>query len=341
MSASVHSTAPASPGTPAVTADPVVLIPVYNDWESVRLVLRQLDAELERHHARADVVVVNDGSTTPPGAWLDFVPRALGRIDQLTLWRNLGHQRALAIGLCHLASQPAVRTVVVMDGDGEDRPSDVLPLIQASEASGSLAFARRMRRSEGALFSVFYHLFRLLHRLLVGLPVEVGNFSAVPHAMLQRIVVVSELWNHYAAAVVRARLPRVLIPTTRARRLAGRSQMDFLALVTHGLSGMSVFADRIGVRLLSATGVLMVLLFVAIGATLGVKFFTTLAIPGWATMALGVLFILLSQAALLSLVFVFMIQFGRANVARLPITDFEAFIQECRTVYPAADGADT
>lgn len=340
MSDSLHSPARASSGTPVDAADPVVLIPVYNDWESVRLVLRQLDAELETHEARADILVVNDGSTAAPGAWLDFVPRALGRIDELTLWRNLGHQRALAIGLCHLATQPAVRTVVVMDGDGEDRPSDVLPLIRASENSGSLAFARRMRRSEGAVFSVFYHLFRLLHRVLVGLPVEVGNFSAMPHAMLQRIVVVSELWNHYAAAVVRARLPRVLIATTRASRLAGRSQMDFLALVTHGLSGMSVFADRIGVRLLSTTGVLMVLLLGAIGATLGVKFFTTLAIPGWATVALGVLFILLSQAALLSLVFVFMIQFGRANVTRLPITDFEAYIQERRTVYPAADGAD-
>ncbi|MBL0171659.1 MAG: glycosyltransferase [Gemmatimonadaceae bacterium] len=312
---------------------PIVLIPVYNDWNSLRLLLRQLDSELTGHGASADVLVVNDGSTSVPTTWLDFVPHAIGRIEILTLWRNLGHQRALSIGLCHLATLDLERTVVVMDGDGEDRASDVLPLVHASTEHGHIAFAKRMRRSEGMVFSLFYYQFRIVHRLLVGFPVEVGNFSAIPFPILKRLVVVSELWNHYAAAVVRARLPRVLVPTARGTRLAGRSHMDFLALVSHGLSAMSVFADRIGVRLLAATGFLMLLLLAGIGATVGVKFFTSLAIPGWATVATGVLFILLSQAALLSLVFVFMIQFARASMTRLPIRDFDAYVESLTCVY--------
>jgi hypothetical protein len=319
------------------TARPILLIPVYNDWQSLRLLLPLIDAELAKRGARADVLVVNDASTILPPSLEDLTLYAIRRVEMLSLRRNVGHQRAIAIGLCHLASTRVDRTIVVMDADGEDRPSDVLRLIDASMQSGTIAFAKRTRRSEGLLFSLFYHLYRAAHRVLVGFGVEVGNFSAMPFSVAQQLVVVSEVWNHYAAGVVRAKLPRELVPTERGPRLAGQSHMDFPGLVSHGLSAMSVFADRIGVRLLAATGVLMALLVVGIIATLAVRFFTHLAIPGWATVATGVLLILLAQAALLSLVFAFMIQFARTGLSHLPIRDYEPFVASLDCLY-ARDG---
>jgi polyisoprenyl-phosphate glycosyltransferase len=141
----------------------------------------------------------------------------------------------------------------------------------------AIVFAERRRRSEGLLFTILYHTYRLMHKVLTGVSVRVGNFSAVPRHLLSSIVAVSELWNHYAAAVVKARLPYTTIPTRRGTRLHGRSSMRFVSLVTHGLSAMSVFGDAIGVRLLIASlafGVLgalglMVILYVRLGTRCG------------------------------------------------------------------------
>ena len=104
------------------------------------------------------------------------------------------------------------------------------------------------------MFALFYRLYRIAHWLLTGIRVEVGNFSVVPYPVVKKLAVVSEMWNHYAAAVTHARIPTTLVPTVRGKRLAGRPTMNFVSLVAHGLDGMSVFADRIGVRLLATTG---------------------------------------------------------------------------------------
>jgi 2-polyprenyl-3-methyl-5-hydroxy-6-metoxy-1,4-benzoquinol methylase len=79
--------------------------------------------------------------------------------------------------------------------------------------------------------------------MLTGISVRVGNFSILPRSYLSTLIVLSELWNHYAAAVFRSRLKFEMIPIPRGRRIAGASRMNFVSLVTHGLSAASVFSD--------------------------------------------------------------------------------------------------
>jgi hypothetical protein len=125
--------------------------------------------------------------------------------------------------------------------------------------------------------------------VLTGRRVEVGNFSVLPWSVLERLVGVSEIWNHYAAAVYRARLPVVQIDVPRAARVTGESRMSFVALVTHGLSAISVYGETVGVRMLFLAAGLILLVLLGIAAVVGVRLFTTLAIPGWATTASGLL----------------------------------------------------
>ncbi|WP_165226352.1 glycosyltransferase [Aquisphaera insulae] len=312
--------------------DVVVLIPIYNDWASFRILIERLDSALRARPAGGDscrVVAVDDGSTEPPPMTLD-VPRLerIARVDVLRLRLNLGHQRAIAVGLCHVQACCPCRTVVLMDGDGEDSPDDVSRLLDRCEGGGGrkIVFAERVKRSESATFRVGYFAYRLLHRVLTGIPVRVGNFSVIPATVLDRLVVSSDLWNHYAASVVKARLPHDMLPTPRARRLAGQSRMDVVALVTHGLSAMSVFGDRIGVRLLIAVSVLTGLALAALGATVAIRLTTSLAIPGWATTAAGLLVVLLAQLFLLMMVFVFVALGGREGSSVIPARDHVHYV---------------
>lgn len=226
-----------------------ILMPVFRDAPSARAVISA--AVVHLHPREVRFVVVDDG-TIPPIAAADLVDEGRGPLTLVTLRRNLGHQRAIAVGLAYIAEQPDADAVIVMDADGEDRVEDLPRLIEAWKANGGAAvvFAERTRRLESLRFRVLYQAYRHLHRLLTGIPVRFGNFSLVPRTLLLRLVYCSELWNHYAAAIMRARLPYTSIPTVRGQRLEGRSQMGFVSLVMHGLSALSVFSDTIGVRIL-------------------------------------------------------------------------------------------
>jgi hypothetical protein len=173
--------------------------------------------------------------------------------------------------------------------------------------------------------------------VLTGNAVRVGNFSYVSPAALERLVVVSELWNHYAAGVTKARLPYALVPTSRGTRIAGESRMNVAALVVHGLSAISVFGDVVGVRLLGAT----VLVMGAALAASAVALFRGGMVAGWFPSAALVLVLVTSQTLVLALFLAFVVLSARQSLSFVPIRDYELFISgvEASPPLPASGGA--
>jgi polyisoprenyl-phosphate glycosyltransferase len=315
----------------------IVLIPVFNDWGAVEILLDHLDRAVTALPWRIRALLIDDGSIDPaPVAQLNGPFASIGQLDVLLLRRNVGHQRALAIGLAYIEANLPCQAVVIMDGDGEDDPADVPRLLARFEEHRRqrVVFAARTRRSEGLVFRGFYHFYKSLHRLLTGIPVRVGNFSVIPQQSLHRLSVVSDLWNHYAAAVFKARLPMDMIATVRMPRLAGESTMNFTSLVIHGLSAISVFGDRVGVRMLTAASVLVVMALAALATVVGLKLLTDLAIPGWATYTAGLLVVFMLQVLMIMAVFVFAVLSGRDSSSFLPIRDHGYFVHELARIYP-------
>ncbi|MGH9427094.1 MAG: glycosyltransferase, partial [Terriglobia bacterium] len=283
----------------------VILTCVYNDWVSCRELLPLLDAELNRAGLSADLLLVDDGSTqAQPQSLIPESPKALGQINVLELRKNMGSQRAIAVGLCHVFENLPCDAIIVMDADGEDRPEDVARLVQKlrSEHAPSIVFAERTKRSETLLFTFFYHVYRLLHLLLTGRGIRVGNFSIVPYALLGGLVIDMNLWNHYAASVWMSQVRRSTVPSTRGKRLHGRSKLGFTALVVHGLSAISCYSEIISVRLLFCSSIVLLFLLAAVVAAVAVRVFTNLAIPGWTTYTVGILIVIVLQIVLLSMI---------------------------------------
>lgn len=316
---------------------PCIVVPVYNDWTALDVLLPLLDDALRSAGLRARLLIVDDGSTALQHIeWSERRFQAVESVDILELRRNLGHQRAIAVGLAYLEAHIPTQTIVIMDGDGEDTPTDVPKLLERYEAGNrqSIVFAERRRRSESVTFRALYALYRCLHLLLTGHRVRVGNFSVLPRHLLYRLVVVSELWSHYAAAVFKARLPHVAVPTTRAKRLGGRSSMSYVSLVVHGMSAISVYSDVVGVRALVASLALALLSAAAITVVFVVRVFTTLAIPGWATLTTGILLVILLQVTIVSLLFSFTILANRQGFLFVPTRDYGHFVDRLAHVYP-------
>jgi glycosyltransferase involved in cell wall biosynthesis len=308
----------------------IVVIPVFDDWEALDLLLQDLDRVLCEHHLNADAVILDDGSTVSlPSGLLTRPHRAIRRLEVVHFRRNLGHQRAIAVGLAFVHATTPCDAIILMDGDGEDRPSDVPALLKRfrQHAGRRIIFAERTKRSESLLFRSLYASYRVLHRMLTGISVRVGNFSVIPFGSLTMLVVVSELWNHYAAAVFKARIPYDAVPTVRGRRAAGAPTMNFVALVVHGLSALSVFGDIIGVRLLVTALSLMLVGTAGLVAMVVLRLGTSFAIPDWASYMSGFLFLVLFQIASVSLLLVFIVLSARATVTFIPIRDYQYFIK--------------
>jgi polyisoprenyl-phosphate glycosyltransferase len=311
----------------------VIVTPVFNDWESLGLLVGQIDASLAERGMIAHVVAVNDGSLEPAGEPIFAGPlRAVCCVEIVDLTRNMGHQRAIAIGLAYVADHYAPDIVVVMDSDGEDAPADVTRLVDKCRQEGmkKIIFAERVKRSEPLKFRVFYAFYKLLFYLLTGQSYRVGNFSAIPRGCLSSLVTVSEIWNHYAAAVFKSRQPHAFLPSHRAPRLRGRSKMNFTQLVIHGLSAISVYGENVGVRIVCLASFMIVLSFVGIMVVVAIRFFTSSAIPGWASAVVGNLVLLLFQSVLLSAVFSFTVLSARQGSSFFPIRDYYPFVARVR-----------
>jgi polyisoprenyl-phosphate glycosyltransferase len=315
----------------------VVLMPIWDDWPSASELIRRLDKAISSYACTIEIVLVDDSSLQrydPDNFRGHFsVVRAI-RI--LRLRRNLGHQRAIALGLAYIQKTTSCDAVLVMDSDGEDTPQGAVDLLNAySGTHGAKAiFAERSRRSESVMFRLFYHLYRFLHRGLTGVSVRVGNFSILPSEYLNTLVAMSELWNHYAAAVFRSKLPFTMVPIPRGTRIAGSSRMNFAALVSHGLSAISVFGDIVGVRLLIGSLVGTVLAGLGIVLVAVIRLFTNRAIPGWATYATGALAIIMIQFITIAASFTFFLLSSRTNLGFVPFRDYSLFVEEAVDIYP-------
>jgi len=310
----------------------IALMPLYDDWEVADVICRELDETFGgRAEIELQVLMVDDGSSSARPAHLCSGPfKNIRALHLLRLRRNVGHQRAIGIGLAWLHEHAAADAVLVMDSDGQDRPADIAALLRAFEQEGrrSAVFAARRKRPESTLFRISYGLYRGFHRMLRGFAVRIGNFSVIPTAHVARLLVSSDLWSHYAAAVVRSRVPLVTIPIDRGERIKGRSTMDFVALVAHGLSAISVFRERVGTRLLvgavSGAALFAVLLVAAVVLALVAQ----PAVPAGVWVAAGAAAFLTFQAVLALFVLAFIIMSQRDLLGFLPIRDYAYFIDE-------------
>jgi hypothetical protein len=315
----------------------LITMPVYEDWPSAMELCERIDnifREQESFHVR--ILLVDDGSTlTACPETLHFRPVAVESVSLLSLRRNLGHQRAIAIALAHIQQKWQGDAVVVMDADGEDRPEDIPLLLKAmsNAARPTAVFAERGKRLENALFRTFYNAYRALHRVLTGRDIRFGNFSVLPWRDLDTLVLFPEMWNHYAATFLKSRLPYVRVRCDRAKRKAGESHMNYVSLLIHGMSALFANQEVVGTRLLVIMLFMTATLFLGIAGILGFRLLAHLAIPGWATATMGLFIVLVSQSLIAVFLLVFSMMMERSHLGFLPMRDYAYFVRGESTLF--------
>jgi glycosyltransferase involved in cell wall biosynthesis len=300
----------------------ILLIPVYNDWESLRILISRLSQVLKMANGKFEILIVDDGSVQ-----IEKISSTANLpVYILHLHRNLGHQKAIAIGLAYIHHQLACKKVLIMDADGEDSPDDAVVLLSASiQQPGKIIFAHRSSRKEPFIFRFFYFFYKILFRYLTGKSIAYGNFMIIPASILDKLVYHNEIWNHLSAAIIKADFPFTAVKTARGKRYIGNSKMNFTDLLLHGFGAISVFIEQLTSRFLVISVALITISIVGFFIILGIRWFTELAIPGWASTIMSSLLIVLLQSILLSLFTLFLFLSSQSNRKIIPALHYTDF----------------
>lgn len=276
----------------------IVLTPYYEDREAIRRLFTDLHHEFGK---QVHLVVVDDGSVHEPldPHWL-LQSQLSGEV--LYLKRNLGHQRAIAVGINYVAQHHPDQIVVAMDSDGEDRPASIQELLTQLEVSPQrdVVVATRKSRVESWRFQFFYFWYKYFFELATGRHINFGNFMALRPAAVARLASMQELWIHFAGTVLLSKLRISECPIARGARYAGKSKMNFVGLVLHGFKGLMVFAEDVFVRVGIFCAVIAVISLLLMPIPLVLKFMG-MATPGWSSVLIGVFLLIFIQTGTLTL----------------------------------------
>ena len=226
----------------------IILIPLYNDWESVSKLLDEIDLQTLSWDSEISVIIVNDASTQKRSG-LDKNFKKIKSVKILNMKENRVHQRCIAAGFNYICKNEDFDWVIVMDADGEDRPEELNNFFKKSSENPSMTITgNRFKRSEGLVFKILYEIHKLLTLIFTGKLIKFGNFSCLPKDHVKQLIQKSYLWNSYSSSVVKTVNNRTSVPSTRGIRYFGPSKMNFTALVFHSLAIISVFKGTVVIR---------------------------------------------------------------------------------------------
>lgn len=301
----------------------IIVTPVYEDTEASSKLFLELANTFDK---KVYIIAVDDGSVRQP---LDISAIKSAGLNGIVikLKRNVGHQRAIAIGLGYAAENMSkTQKVVTMDSDGEDTPVSVKQLIEVlNDTEVDVVVAQRKSRVETLKFKTFYVVYKSIFSLLSGRKINFGNFMAFKYSAVERVASMGELGTHVAGTVLSSKLRIEYVPLDRGPRYAGQSKMNFVGLVLHGFKGLMIFAEDVLVRVGIASALVagLALLGSAAAILLKISGYTT---PGWFSVALGILLLVFLQTGTMTLMMLLLTGVVKSNSMQ-PV-DYKIFIDE-------------
>ena len=243
-----------------------ILIPVYNDWQSVFKLLNEIDQNILNIDHEISVIVVNDASNHDR----DNENRNYQNIHSVKILNmriNQGHARCIASGLKYIFDKEDFDYVIPMDGDGEDRPEEIKEFIKKIKDSNNKAIVgQRIKRSEGLIFKICYQIHKLITFTFTGKSIKFGNFTCLPKTVVEKMINEKATWNSFSGSLTKIENDLLSTPSIRGPRYFGPSKMSFYNLIKHSLSIISVFRKTFLIR--SALFIILYILFIKSNASI-------------------------------------------------------------------------
>ncbi len=236
-----------------------ILIPVYNDWPSVLKLLDNIDSEIEKLDGEFSILIVNDGSTEKIPE-VKKIQKNIKSIKIMNMKKNQGHTRSNATGIKYLSEKGNFDYLIIMDGDGEDRPEEIKLLVNKILNNENISVvAKRIKRSEGMVFAILYNLHKLITLIFTGKNMNFGHYTCLTKNDVNKISKEKGLWCNYSGTLKKTINKLDSIPCIRGKRYVQPSKMSFTNLIIHSFSILAIF--KYGVLFRSVLFFLILFLF--------------------------------------------------------------------------------
>ncbi|WP_440697735.1 glycosyltransferase [Candidatus Pelagibacter sp. HIMB1709] len=226
----------------------VILIPIYNDRESLKLLIENINQEIKDLNSEISIVVINDASSQQI---IDEYPNIenIHSIEIINMKQNRGHARCIASGLKYIHEKKEYDFIIPMDGDGEDRPVEIKKFVELSKQAGDRSIVgERIKREEGIFFKICYQFHKFLTLAFTGKSIKFGNFTCLSKATVKKMLDEKATWNSFSGSLKKIEKDLISSPSIRGKRYFGPSQMSFFKLLKHSLSIISVFRKTVLIR---------------------------------------------------------------------------------------------
>ena len=226
----------------------IVLVPIFNDWESLIKLLNDINISIEdiTNH-EFNCIVINDSSTAKQPKILK--PSNIKTLKIINMKKNRGHARCNAFGIRHINNNEIFDYVILMDGDGEDRPTELKDLVDSISNNPDISVvAKRIKRSEGPIFQLMYQIHKLTTYIFTGKKINFGNYSCLTKQDIKILSDKPSLWSSYSGSVKRHLKKFNEIDSIRGIRYFGPSKMSLFNLAIHSFSIIAVFKYQVFLR---------------------------------------------------------------------------------------------
>jgi len=266
-----------------------IVIPVFNEEDTIQELHKRLVAATSTLGESVEVLLIDDGSKDRTLEEMNAIHAGDSRFKVVSLSRNFGHQVAITAGL-DLAQGDAV---VLMDGDLQDPPELLGQMVGLWKDGYEVVYTVKASRKENFLkrlaFSFFYRILRALSS--INIPMDAGNFSLMDRRVVNVFHEMRERNRLISGMRAWAGFRQVGITYDRDSRFAGKPRMSIGRLIKLALDGILSFSNvplRLAIYLgfLTAAGSFIGSLYVIYA-----KLFTDKAILGWASTIISVLFV--------------------------------------------------
>ncbi len=243
-----------------------ILIPIYNDWQSVFNLLDEINIKINQSDYEISIIIINDASNHDRQE-VEKNFENIRSIKVLNMKNNQGHTRCIATGLKYIFEKEEFDYVIPMDGDGEDRPDEIKEFIdQIKNSNNKPIVGERVKRSENLIFQICYKLHKLITFTFTGKSIKFGNFTCLSKATVEKMINEKATWNSFSGSLRKIEDEVISIPSTRGTRYFGPSKMSFYNLIKHSLSIISVFRKTFLIR--SALFIILYILLIKSNASI-------------------------------------------------------------------------
>lgn len=223
----------------------LIIIPVYNDWESLKKLLNEIDETIKEYDfIEVQCIIVNDASNLPEPKIIK--PKNIKFIKIMNMKENRGHARCNAFGIRYAFQNEEFDYLILMDGDGEDRPIEIKSLVgKIQNEPDKSVVAKRVKRSEGLIFQNLYTLHKLITLVFTGKNINFGNYSCLTKMDVEKIFSKASLWSSYSGTIKKYIKNYNEINSSRGLRYFGPSKMSLINLIIHSFSIIAVFRYQV------------------------------------------------------------------------------------------------